>query len=476
MTRSGILLLLVCTTAAVQPAAAYGAAASVDQGDQGVAHLRQLSDGFTAVVARVKPAVVAIFTERELGESANPYQGTPFERFFGRPLPDNRVGQGSGVIVRLEDDYYILTNNHVIKNADQIRVQTHDDRHFEAEIVGADSLSDLAVLKVDADDLPSVKLGNSDELQVGEWVLAVGNPFGFEHTVTSGIVSALGRGRFGRDEYGSFIQTDAAINPGNSGGPLVNLDGEVVGINTAIVANNRASRGAGSVGLGFSIPANLTKNVLGQLVEFGEVRRGLLGIEIRAIDPTMADALGMDSTHGVMVRKVRRESAADKAGVESGDVIIALDGRPVRGVTDLRSRIGASMPGTRVELEVLRDENKKQITVVLDQLTEESLAIGESKSIANKKLGLSVQDMTPDLTRRLGYKGEQGVLVRDVRRGSDAARQGIRPGDLIQEVERTVVESVDDFIEAVDGIEEGDAILLLIRRGKETYFAALRVR
>ena len=477
MRKIGALLVIACTLTTVGSAEAYDA---VTPTNDDVAGLRQLSDAFTTVVARVKPSVVAIFTEREIETSENPYRGTPFERFFGpgpygNPEDGPREGQGSGVIVTLEGRNYILTNNHVIRQADQIRIQTNDNRHFAAEVVGADSLSDLAVLKIEAEDLPSVRLGDSDELKVGEWVLAIGNPFGFEHTVTAGIVSALGRGRFVRNEYGSFIQTDADINPGNSGGPLVNLDGEVVGINTAIVAN-RGSRGrTGSIGLGFAIPANLTKNVLGQLVEFGEVRRGLLGVEISDIDPTMADALGLTSTHGVIVQRVKKKFAADKAGVEKGDVIIALDDVPVRDVTDLKSRIGASAPGTRVELEVLREDESRRIPVILDQLTEESLARAPQSAVT-RKLGLSVQDLTPELARRLGYEGESGVLITAVGRGSDAARQGLGRGDLIQEVERKPIESVEDFTEAVDRAEEGDAILMLVRSGKQTNFVALRVR
>jgi len=476
MRTAGALTALACTllmhTATVEAENTAPAIAAPH-----AAYLQQLDEAFTAVVARVQPAVVAIFAERTVASDENPYEGTPFERFFGPRRGPNvpRDGQGSGVIVTLEDDYYIITNNHVIRGSDQIRVQTSDDRHFEAEIVGADSLSDLAVLKVEADSLPSVRLGDSSDLQVGQWVLALGNPFGFEHTVTSGIVSALGRGRFTADEYGSFIQTDAAINPGNSGGPLVNLEGEVVGINTAIVAGRTMGGTPGNIGLGFAIPANLARNVLGQLVAHGEVRRGLLGIGIENIGPTMADALGLDSTQGVMVERVYRGRAAEKAGVEKGDVIVALDGEPVRDVTDLKSRIGATPPGTEVELEILREDETERIPVVLDELNKEAMLRG-NQPVTTEKLGMQVQELTPELAKRLRYEGESGVLIGGVRRGSDAARQGLRPGDLIQEVERRAVDSVDDFIEAVDKAEAGDAILLLVRSGKETNFVALRVR
>ena len=356
-----LYLAVLCTALSSVQAEAY------DSAEEGLEQLQQLSDAFASVAARVEPGVVAIVAEKTMGvASRDPFQGTPFERFFGnprgfRPREESRPqgGQGSGVIVRHEDDYYILTNNHVVKGADEIWVELTDERHFEAEVVGADSLSDLAVLKVDAEDLPVVPLGDSDELKVGQWVLAVGNPFGYEHTVTSGIVSALGRRRFG-DEYGSFVQTDAAINPGNSGGPLVNLRGEVVGINTAIAGAGSRFRGGivDNAGIGFAIPVNLVRDVLQQLVEHGEVRRGLLGVFIKDISPVMAEALGMENTQGVLIDKVIADGAAEKAGVEQGDVVLALDGKSVRSTTELKSRIGQTSPGTRVELLVLRDEKE----------------------------------------------------------------------------------------------------------------------
>ena len=446
---------------------------------EGIEQLRALSDAFTSVVAEVKPSVVAIVTEREIVQSEDPYRGTPFEHFFSpfRGERQPRQGQGSGVVVSYGSDYYILTNNHVIAEAKEIQVQLAEDRHFDAEVVGADSLSDLAVLKVEEDDLPAVPLGNSDKLRVGEWVLALGNPFGLEHTVTSGIISALGRDRIG-SEYGSFIQTDASINPGNSGGPLVNLSGEIVGINTAIIgAGSRYGGNVGSAGVGFAIPANLARNVLRQLVEYGEVRRGLLGIGIGDVDPVMAEALGMENTQGVLVRRVAQESAAYKAGVKVGDVILAVDGESMRNSTDLRSRIGATEPGTRVELEVLRDDKSRHIEVVLDQLTEETRSAAGPATHTEKRLGFHVQDLTLEIAQRLGYEEGSGVLVVGVESGSEAQKQGLRRGDLIAEVERKPVSSVEEYAEAIDQIGEDDkAILMLVRRGKRTVFVAMRVR
>ena len=273
--------------------------------------LRQMSDGFAEVVAQVKPGVVKITTEGTVNvEGRSPWRGTPWEDFFDRPR--ELEGQGSGVRVNFNGDQYILTNNHVIRHADNIRVETTDSRFFEAEIVGRDPLSDIAVLKVAAEDLPAVAMGDSDQLREGEWVIAIGNPLEFAHSVTTGIISALGRGRFSMSEYGSFIQTDAAINPGNSGGALVNLRGELIGINTAIV-----SRSGGNIGLGFAIPINLVKGVVAQLVEHGEVRRGLLGVIIGNLDPLVAETMGLDRNHGVVIDEVTSGGSSRQSGRQS---------------------------------------------------------------------------------------------------------------------------------------------------------------
>ncbi len=477
MRKFVLYLLVVCTGLTAVQASAYEGA------EQGLEQLRQLGNAFTWVAAKVEPGVVAIVTETAAPVAAwDPFRRFPFERFFGSPYgferpEDYRPKQGSGFIVLYQDDYYILTNNHVIEDADEIQVELTDERHFEAEIVGTDSLSDLAVLRIDAQDLPPIPLGDSSALKVGEWVLAVGNPFGLEHTVTAGIVSALGRGRFTLDEYGSFIQTDAAINPGNSGGPLVNLRGEVVGVSTAIInAGNRFRGNIGSAGLGFAIPVNLAGDVLQQLVEYGEVRRGLLRVKIKDVDPVMAEALGMENTQGAMVHSVTPGGAADKAGVKQGDVVLAVDGEAVKNSTELKSRIGATPPATQVGLLVLRDGKEKKIKVVLDQLTQEVLASRSTPGQeAAGKLGLKVQELTPELAQRLGYQGEHGVLVTGVRRGSAASWQGVRRDDLIQEIEREPVETVQDYESALDEVEDGKALLVLVRRGEHTSYVALRM-
>ena len=385
-------------------AAAFCSVTAAD--GQTAAELQKWSDGFAEIVAKVKPGVVAISTESKARGDYPDYRGTPFEFFFGRPQPDfrPRQGQGSGVIVTHEGEYFILTNYHVIRGADDINVELTDQRHYPAEVVGTDSLSDLAALRIDAGDLPSVSWGRSADLRVGEWVLAVGNPFALEHTVTQGIISALGRARFGA-EYGSFIQTSAAINPGNSGGPLVNLKGELVGINTAIV-----TRSGGDQGIGFAIPVDLARDVLSQLIEGGEVRRGMLGIGISNVGALMAEALGMESTRGVLVERVSEDSGAEKAGLQREDVILAVDGDAVGNVTELKSRIGATPPGTRVEIEFLRDGKREKVTVELGEVTQEALARGRSREeeAETTSLGIRLRNLTPELAEQSGYEAEGG--------------------------------------------------------------------
>ena len=468
-----MVLRIVLVAAAICSATASGG--------QTAAELQKWSDGFAEIVAQVKPGVVAISTESKarVGPDTRgaPFEpGTPFEFFFGRPQPDfrPRQGQGSGVIVTHGGEYFILTNYHVIRGADEITVELTDERHFPAEVVGTDSLSDLAALRIDADDLPSVSWGRSADLRVGEWVLAIGNPFALEHTVTQGIISALGRDRFSVQEYGSFIQTSAAINPGNSGGPLVNLRGELVGINTAIV-----TRSGGDQGIGFAIPVDLARDVLSQLIESGEVRRGLLGIDIRNIDALMAEALGMENTRGVLVMGVREGSGAEEAGLQVDDVVLAVDGDPVRNTTQLKSRIGATPPGTEVEIEFLRDGKGRRVSVELGEVTQEALARGrsgaEEEEAETASLGLRLRDLTPELAERFGYDGTEGVLVTRIRSGSEAFRRGLRRGDLIVEVNRQPVTSVKEYREIIEELDSGAAVLFRVRRGEANRLIALRL-
>ena len=389
-----------------------------------------------------------------------------------QPRERQRDGQGSGVIINFRGGQYVVTNNHVIRDANDIRVNLSNSRFFDAEVVGRDSLSDIALLKIDAEDLPGVELGDSDGLREGEWVLAIGNPMGLAHSVTTGIVSAVGRDRFG-GEYGSFIQTDAAINPGNSGGALVNLRGELVGINTAIV-----SRSGGYMGIGFAIPVNLVQHVVGQLVEHGEVRRGLLGVFIGDLDPLVAEAMGLDNTQGAVIERVMEGKAADKGGVKADDIVVKVDGYPIRDSTELRSRIGRTAPGVEVELVVLRDGKQKKLSVVLEELTEDALASNtrsEEEEELQGPLGVRVQELTGDLAKKLGYDEDSGVLVSQVKSGSEAARRGLRRGMLIQAVNRTRIQSVDDFADAVAEIEPGSAFMMRIKAKGGTRLVGMRM-
>ena len=445
------------------------AAAGSAQASENVQFLQKMSDGFAELAAQVKPGVVKITTEgTEEGRVLElPWRRRPFR------VPDQpRRGQGSGVIVEFDGQQYILTNNHVIRRAEDIRVEGTDSRFFAAEVVGRDTLSDVAVLKIDSEALPTLTLGDSDQLREGEWVMAIGNPLGFAHSVTMGTVSALGRQRFG-PEYGSFIQTDAALNKGNSGGALVNLRGELVGINTAITSND-----GGNIGIGFAIPINLVRHVAEQLIEHGEVRRGLLGVHIDDLKPLLAEAMGLDNTQGVLITRVNSGRAADKAGVKRDDIVLEVDGQPVHNAVDLRSLIGSTAPGVEVELLVLRDGERKRIEVELESLTEDALAATAGARDSNKEqgpLGIRVENLKEEWAQELGYEDESGVVIRQVARGSVAAKRGLRRGMLIQEVNRKQVKTVEDFEDALAEIKPGAAFVMRVLGERGTRLIGLRM-
>ena len=442
--------------------------------------LKEYSDALAALAAEVKPAVVAIKTETEMAATGHDqFRGRPFEDFFGqhpffKQQPGQngpRMGLGSGVIA--SDKGYILTNNHVIAAGgddvvDLITVELPDKRSFEAKVVGRDPLTDIAVLKIDATDLISIPFGDSDALRVGELVVAVGSPFGQLHTVTSGLVSALGRAS-GGTHYEEYIQTDAAINPGNSGGALVNSAGELIGINTAIV-----SRSGGYEGIGFAIPSNLVRNVMGQLIEQGEVRRGFLGIGIQEVTDDLAKIMGLDKPHGVLVNDVNDDSAAKEAGLEVGDIILNVDGQTTDSVAELRNTIAHTAPGTKVKLLVWRDGKERSFISTLTALGASELARAPSQR-HSERLGLRVQELSEEIAEQLGYEKERGVLVAGVKRGSRAARQGLRSGDLIIEVNRRRIESIADYERELEE-SDGTVVLLVVDgRQKFTKFVALKL-
>jgi serine protease Do len=389
-----------------------------------------------------------------------------FEKFFGERLPKEfeQKSAGSGFII--SSDGYILTNNHVIEGADKIVVKLSDKGRYDAEVVGRDPNTDIALLKIDPDHLlPVAKLGDSDSLRVGEWVIAIGNPFGFEHTVTMGIVSAKGR-VIGAGPYDDFIQTDAAINPGNSGGPLFNLHGEVVGINTAIVAAGQ--------GIGFAIPINMAKEILPQLKEKGRVVRGWLGIQIQPWEPGLAEKFGLKEERGVLVGKVIEGDPADRAGMKNGDIILEINGQEVKDTKDLLNKVARLKPGQRVEVVVLRDGKRKTLYVTLgERPSEEQMARRQIQK--EDKLGLAVQEITPELAKELGLKEPTGVLISEVKPGSPASEAGLRRGDIIHEIEHQKIKDLEDYRRIISHTTK-KSLLLWIQRGKMRKYVVVHLK
>ncbi len=454
--------------------------------DQGVEGLREQSRAFAAVARQVSPSVALIQTESVSDIApqtpysspfSSPFGDDFFERFFGQPLPQQpfpgtpqqvppqqrrSVGQGSGFVFLVEDGLlsdkaYILTNSHVVENADKIRVTFSDGREFDAEVTGTDPQSDVAVIEVESSDLPTLTLGDSSRLMVGEWVVAIGNPFGLSHSLTVGVVSALGRTSLGISDYEDFIQTDAAINPGNSGGPLVNLDGEVIGINSAIF-----SRSGGYMGVGFAIPSNLAKSIAEQLIETGEVTRGYLGINIQELTPVLAESFGLEQTQGILVAQVSPNSPAEQAGLQQGDIIVAFQDNPVSDVGAFRNQVSLTAPGSRAVLGIIRDGARREINITIGTLSEGQQRPQDTIG-SSEQLGLSVQTLTPQLAQQFNLDVAQGVVVTQVLPGSAAANAGIQSGSIIVEVDRSPVDTAESFDRAVEASSSDNQVLLLIR-------------
>jgi len=395
------------------------------------------------LIAQVTPAVVNISIKSRSPAEDNPLLRDPFfRRFFNVPdRPPQEMAAGSGVIVDARQGL-VITNHHVIKNAAQVIVTLKDRRQFPATLIGADPATDIAVLKIEAPNLTAMKLGDSDQLNVGDFVIAIGNPFGLGQTVTSGIVSALGRSGLNIEGYEDFIQTDASINPGNSGGALINLRGELIGINTAIIGPSGAS-----VGIGFAVPVNMARGVMTQLVRFGEVRRGRLGIDFEDLAPDAAVALKLPTADGALISTVQPDSPAAKAGLRRGDVVLAFNGRPVRSGPDLRNRLGLTPVGDTIELTVFRDGNK--LTVKLQIAPPQGIASGDAQ-IVPQLAGLKIANI--DRTTPQGARVE-GVLVVGIETGSVAAGYGLRPGDVIAAVNRQRVRNINEFLAAMRNVE-----------------------
>jgi len=431
---------------------------------------------FTDLARMVRPGVVNIqvikkvknvdfgfrrFPGNSFGEQ------NPFGDFFGPfsegnpPKGYKQQGVGSGFVMNKEG--YILTNNHVVEDADQIKVKLPNGKEYDGKVVGRDPKTDLALVKINgASDLPPLQMGNSDDLKVGSWVVAVGSPFGLEQTVTAGIVSAKGR-VIGSGPYDNFIQTDASINPGNSGGPLINMRGEVVGINTAIIASGQ--------GIGFAIPINMAREIASQLQENGHVTRGWLGVSIQEVTPELAKSFGLKEKKGALVAQVVSGSPAEKAGIEQGDVIVEFDGKEIADSKDL-PRIVASTPvGKAVTIKLSRNGKVLDRQVKVGEM-EEKAEVAKTPS-TKKSLGVTVQNLTPEIAKGLGLKKDTGVVVTGVEPGSPAADAGIQAGDVIREVNRKPVKDVQDFVQKIEKAKDQNNVLLFLQRGQNNLFAAV---
>ncbi len=453
-----------------------------------------LSNAFIHAAEKIVPTVVSITVTSTQESRRSPRWFDEFHRFFGpdfefrqdqSPIP--RQGSGSGVVAT--EDGYIITNNHVVANADNngIRVVLNDRREFTARLVGTDQNTDLAVIKIEGENLPVADFGNSDELRVGEWVLAVGNPLQLTSTVTHGIVSALGRGALGviSGEYGieNFIQTDAAINPGNSGGPLINLRGDVIGINVAI-----ATTSARFQGYGFAIPVNLARVVVEDIIRHGFVRRAYLGVRIQAVDETSARALGLDGVKGVLVQEVVKEGPAETAGVKAGDVILKVDDKSVNQANELQMEIARRQPDSRVALTIFRDGRERVLNVVLKTLGDDSAPIAEAQptreepaaerrepeTVQLENIGVTLQQLDNELKKEREVDG--GVLIHSVANFSPAQQRGIVRGDIIIEADRKPVKNMADFRSIIDSKKPGDALMLRVKGSDNSYrFVALSI-
>ncbi|MCX5811737.1 MAG: DegQ family serine endoprotease [Proteobacteria bacterium] len=439
--------------------------------DKGLPSLSEL-------VKNVKPSVVNISTttvfkgpdvqERFFG------QQNPFKDFFGNDFFEKFFGDaprrefkhrslGSGFII--DRDGYILTNNHVVEKAVSIKVKLSDEKEYDAKVIGKDAKTDIALIKIDTKhNLPVAAFGDSEKLEVGDWVIAIGNPFGLEQTVTAGIVSAKGR-VIGAGPYDDFIQTDASINPGNSGGPLFNLKGEVVGINTAIVS--------GGQGIGFAIPINVAKEMLSQLKSKGKVTRGWLGVVIQKITPEIAKGFGLKESEGALVSDVMEQSPAEKAGIKRGDIIISFNGKKIKDMDMLPRLVGGTEIGKQAKVGIIRDGKNLEVNVVIDELKEES-AQASKKPEVEKDFGLVVQNITPEIAKHLNIKDKKGVIVTDVQPGSPAQNVDIRSGDIIKEINRKPVRHITDFKDAMKRGNVKEGIVLLVKRENMTFYIVLR--
>ena len=440
--------------------------------------LGKLSGYLSEVAEEVKPSVVNISTTTTITMKQSPYgefYNDPFfRRFFGdrfnhpSPGPQRQYKSsslGSGVII--SEDGYILTNNHVIKDADEIKVILNDKREFKGKVIGADPKSDLAVVKIDAKDLPAIKIGDSRKIKVGEVVIAIGNPFALSHTITMGIISAVGRSNIGIADYEDFIQTDAAINPGNSGGALVNTDGELIGINTAIF-----SKSGGYMGIGFAIPTSMAKSIMDSIIKHGKVIRGWLGVGIQNMTPDLAEQFDIKVGRGALVTDVFEDSPAEKAGFKRGDLIIEYEGKHIEDTTVLRNIVAGTLPDKAVKVKVIREGKEKVLSVTIGKLSEEVIAA--KSAYRNVMKGVHVQDINPEIRSSLDIPRKvDGVVVINVEMDSPAFRS-LKRNDVIQEINKKVIKSGKEYEKAVSQIGADDTVLMLVYRGGGFIYLTIR--
>ncbi len=486
MTKFMIMLVAILVTAGLP---VMPAQAGPLDGDEDVALFQRMSRAVGKIAEATMPAVVFIQVEKTIEQAQRPqfHFNDPFDffgddllrRFFGpqmRPQPQQprrfrQQGAGSGFMITR--DGYILTNSHVVGDADKITVRLHDGREVEAKLIGSDPQSEVAIIKIEGDDFPVVELGDSAELAIGQFVIAIGNPFGLSESVTFGTVSALRRSNIGITDYEEFIQTDAAINPGNSGGPLVDASGRVIGINTAIY-----SRSGGHMGIGFAIPINMARAIKQQLVETGSVARGYLGVMIQDMTKELADTFGLADTKGILISDVEPDSGADKAGIKQGDVIVEMNGRPVGRTGEFRNTVSSNPPGTELELTVIREGERMQVTVVTGALpgADKTAAVSEAVSKIYESLGMTVAELTAEHAERFTYPLDSGVLVTEVQPQGLAAQGGIRPGTLVTSVNLQTVTTVEGFMKALEASESTGRVVLRIRQGRYHRYVAFTIR
>lgn len=470
-----------------------------------IAAAQRFEKVFEQVVEQVKPAVVSITSVKvfkhaqqkqrkmpndqyhsqprpgpERDQEEDPFQDFReffgddfFDKFFKQRFPEGEYkvqGLGSGVIIDSEKGY-IVTNNHVVEDADELKITLGDRREFDGKVVGTDPQTDIAVVKIEGKNLPSAKLGDSETIRVGQWAIAIGNPFGLSQTVSIGVISATGRANVGVAAYEDMIQTDAAINPGNSGGPLVNIRGEIIGINTAIF-----TRSGGYQGIGFAIPVNMVKSVMRDLVEKGKVTRGWLGVVIQDITPDLAKSFNVTVTDGVLVSETQENSPAKEAGFERGDIVIEYDGKAIRDVNHLRNLVAQTEIGKKVKTKVLREGKEKELFVKIGEQPADLFAAGPGVVPAEKDLGMTVQNLTKELAKNMGLEEDSGVIVSEVQPGGPAAMAEIREGDLVKEVNRKKVGNVAEFKKALSEGDKEKGILMLIKRGEFSRYAIVKTK